>query len=113
MIRRRETATEPKGLNTTTPFARSGPLRSDSTVWRDRSIGRARHLVGRSPHMVDRAVCAGQSRAIRATIKRVAYLDPMPDHLAPAVRADRRELVDRTLEAVEHVSLAGGDDLER
>src|SRR5215204_6741797 len=39
--------------------------------------------------------------------------DAVADDPAPAVVADRRQLVDRALEAVEHMSRAGGDDLER
>src|SRR5215207_4005327 len=39
--------------------------------------------------------------------------DAVADDPAPAVVADRRQLVDRAFEAVEHVAVAGRDHLER
>src|SRR3954471_3389178 len=42
----------------------------------------------------------------------VVGLDPVPDHLASAVGADRRQLVDGALEAVEDMPLPRRDDLE-
>jgi hypothetical protein len=43
----------------------------------------------------------------------VVDLGAVPDHLAAAVLARRCQPMDSALEAVEHVSLASGDDLER
>jgi hypothetical protein len=52
-------------------------------------------------------------RAIRTAIERPLRLDPMPDDLAAAMIADRREFVNRAFEAVEGVTRAGGDHLKR
>src|SRR5262245_14371123 len=51
-------------------------------------------------------------RAVRAAEQMPVGLDPVPDHAAAAVLAERRERVDRTLEAVEEMSGAV-EDLER
>src|SRR4051812_49628960 len=48
-----------------------------------------------------------------AAVEGAVGLDAVADDLAPAVRADRRELVDRALEAVEGVAVARRDHLER
>src|SRR5215510_6169471 len=50
------------------------------------------------------AVCAAVERALR--------LDAVADDFTTTVLAYRRQFVDRTLEAVERVRAAGGDDLE-
>jgi hypothetical protein len=63
-------------------------------------------------HMIDRAGDARRLRAVRAAEERPPGLDTVADDVAAAVIADRRELVDGTLEAVEHMSLAGRDDFE-
>jgi hypothetical protein len=42
-----------------------------------------------------------------------ALLDPVPDDPAMAVRANRRECVDRAFEAIKSVALAGNDYLKR
>src|SRR5688572_8940284 len=84
-----------------------------STTGRSGPIGSASHAVNRTPDVVDRAMRAGQAGAVRATVERVLDLDSVANHLAAAMCADGRKLVDRTLEAVEDVALAGGDDLER
>jgi hypothetical protein len=47
-----------------------------------------------------------------AAVERVVRLDTVTDHLATAVGADGRQLVDGALEAVEDVALTGRDDLE-
>ncbi len=52
-------------------------------------------------------------RAVRAAEGPPLGLGAVPDHAAPAVGAARRERLDRALEAVEHVALPGGLDLER
>src|SRR5438132_2957403 len=51
--------------------------------------------------------------AVRAAIDDIALLDAMPDDPYTAMRACRRELVDRTLEAVERVGLPAQAHLER
>src|SRR5215813_4802254 len=55
---------------------------------------------------------SGFARATGATIKRVLGLDAVPDDLAAAVSADRRQLLDRAFEAVEDVLSARRDHLE-
>jgi hypothetical protein len=50
---------------------------------------------------------------VRTAVKGAVRLDAVADDLATAVVADRRELVDRALEAVEDVVVARGDDLKR
>jgi hypothetical protein len=52
-----------------------------------------------------RAVSTAEDPAVR--------LDSVSDHRAPTVSADRRERVNRTLEAVERVRVACAHDLER
>jgi len=56
---------------------------------------------------------SGLPRAIRTTKKRLLGFYSVSDDLAAAVIADGREFVDRTLEAIEGMTRAGGDDLER
>jgi hypothetical protein len=63
--------------------------------------------------VIDRAGDARRLRAVRATEERPPGFDAVADDVAPAVIADRRELVDGTLKAVEHMSLTGRDYLER
>src|SRR5262245_8698411 len=60
----------------------------------------------------DRARPLGMG-AVRATVVRTVRLDAMPDDLAAAVLAHRRQLVNRTLEAVERMCPSGADYLER
>jgi hypothetical protein len=50
--------------------------------------------------------------AVSAAVEGAIRLDPMPNDLAAAVIADRRQLVDGTLKAIEHMSLADGNHLE-
>src|SRR5690606_15360047 len=50
--------------------------------------------------------------AVRTAEEPAADLGPVADDLAAAVLADRCHPVDGALEAVEHVPLAGRDDLE-
>ena len=46
-------------------------------------------------------------RAVGAAVERVVGLDAVPDDLAAAMITDRREFVDRALEAIERVPLPG------
>jgi hypothetical protein len=62
--------------------------------------------------MIDRAGDARRLRAVRAAEERSAGLDTVADDVAAAVIADRRQLVNGALEAVEHMSLAGRDYFE-
>jgi hypothetical protein len=55
----------------------------------------------------------GVSGAVSAAEELASDLDAVADDLAPAVLADRRHSMDRALEAVERVPLAGRDHLER
>ena len=63
--------------------------------------------------MIDGAGNAGSLCAVRAAEERRTGFDAVADDAAAAVIADRRELVDRALEAVEHVPLPGRDHFER
>jgi hypothetical protein len=55
---------------------------------------------------------SGFARATGATIKRFVRLDAMPDDFAPTVIANRRQRMDRALEAVENMLPARRDHLE-
>ena len=55
---------------------------------------------------------AGVAGAMGAAEEVVLGLDAVADDFAPAVLAHRGQAVNRTLEAVEDVPLAGGHDLE-
>ena len=50
--------------------------------------------------------------AVGAAVEGFVGLDAVADDLAATVRADRRQLVDRALEAIERVGHAGGHDLK-
>ena len=63
--------------------------------------------------VIDNAPGTGGMRAMGAAIERPIGFDAVSDDLAPAVVADRRELVNRALEAVERVRFASRDHLER
>ena len=81
---------------------------------RSRTSSRARAVLVRS--VLGAIAHLGHARLVRAV--RAAEGPPLglgavPDHAAPAVGAARRERLDRALEAVEHVALPGGLDLER
>src|SRR5437773_1289010 len=54
-----------------------------------------------------------QARAVRRAEDGPVGLDAVTNDPAATVTADRRQLVDRALEAIEHVSVAGREDLER
>jgi hypothetical protein len=60
-------------------------------------------------HRRSRPRCRDRHRPV----PRLADLDAVTDDPAAAVLAHRREKVDRALEAVEHVPVAGGHHLER
>jgi hypothetical protein len=51
-------------------------------------------------------------RTVGATVERALRLDPVADDFAAAMLAQRSELVNGALEAVERMGLSGGDDLE-
>src|SRR5262245_43924004 len=77
---------------------------------------RSRPLARAAPRLVqvvDRAALAGARRAVRAAVVELATLDAVADDAGAAVVADRREQLDRTLEAVEDVRFAAHDHLER
>src|SRR5918999_4755776 len=64
-------------------------------------------------HPVPGALDAGRLGAVRAAVHGAVRLDAVPDDLAAAVVAGRRDGVDGALEAVEHVRLAAASDLHR
>jgi len=55
---------------------------------------------------------SGFARAVGAAIESVLGLDPVPDDPAPALSADRGQLLDRAFEAVEDMLPARRDHLE-
>jgi hypothetical protein len=63
--------------------------------------------------MVDRAANPGLAGTVGATVIIALRLDAMTDNLAATVRADRRQFVDRALEAVEGMFTSSRDDFER
>jgi hypothetical protein len=63
-------------------------------------------------HVVARLGKAGVSGAVSAAEESAAAFDAVPYDLAPAVLANRRQLVNSTFKAVKHVPLSGRDDLE-
>src|SRR5690606_26227555 len=65
-----------------------------------------------SRDVVDRALPTAHPRAARTAIEGTLSFYAMPYDLHTTMVADRRELVDRTLEAIEHMAVAGGDHLE-
>ena len=71
-----------------------------------RSMGGVRRVV-------DDGLGAFGVRAMSATIEGAVRLDAVADHLAAAVLAHGRQLLDRALEAVERVRLSGRHHLER
>jgi hypothetical protein len=62
-----------------------------------------------SPDMVDRSVDTGLLSAICAAEKILLSFDPVADDLASAMSANRRKLMDGTLEAIKNVGLPGRD----
>src|SRR5215510_16255357 len=62
--------------------------------------------------VVDDLVDAFGVCAVRAAVERALRLDAVADDFTTTVLAYRRQFVDSTLEAVERVRAAGGDDLE-
>ena len=63
--------------------------------------------------MIADALNTGFTRAIGTAVKGAVGLDAVPDDFAIAMMANRRELVNRALEAIEDVPVARCDDLER
>ena len=63
--------------------------------------------------VIDNAPCAGGMRAMGAAVEGPIGFDPVSDNLASAMVTDRRELVDRALEAIERVRFASRDYLKR
>ncbi len=79
-------------------------------------LSRSRHTSGCcTPRLY--VVCRGYDprlpRTVGAAVERALRFNTVPHDLAPAMRAYRRQPVDGTFEAVEHVPLTSGDDLER
>jgi hypothetical protein len=62
--------------------------------------------------MIDRGAYASLPRAMRAAEEGPVGLDAVPDNPTAAMVADRRQLVDGALEAVEDVSVTGRDNFE-
>lgn len=79
-----------------------GPL-DDASIMRALSMGL---------HAISGAAHAGLERAVRAAEDAAVGLDAVPDDRAPAMRAQGRERVDRTFEAVEDVPPAAHEHLE-
>jgi hypothetical protein len=65
-----------------------------------------------SPDVIFDALDARLPGAVGAAEKRFFGLDAVTDNLAAAVRADRREAVDRALETIENVPVAGRNHLK-
>src|SRR5918999_6190497 len=64
-------------------------------------------------HPVPGALDTGRLGTVRAAVHGAVRLDAVPDDLAAAVVAGRRDRMDGALEAVEHVGLAAASDLHR
>jgi len=62
--------------------------------------------------MVFHIAYARLTRAIGAAVERIIRLDAVPDDLALAVAAHRREFVNRTFEAVKRMTLARRNDFK-
>jgi hypothetical protein len=62
--------------------------------------------------VIAHAIHPAFARATGATIEGTVCFNAVPDDFAPAVIADRRELVNRALKAIKRVANARRDDLE-
>src|SRR5918994_4947861 len=63
-------------------------------------------------HVIHRCPDAALPSAVGTAEERALSLDPVTDKFAPAVIANRSQLVDGTLEAIERMGVTGGNDLE-
>jgi hypothetical protein len=66
-----------------------------------------------APDVVYDTADARLFRAVGAAEKSLFRLDAVPDNLAAAMRADRRQLVYRALETIENVTVSRRDNFKR
>src|SRR5438093_81533 len=74
---------------------------------------RASHRSGRVDAVAHVVTMLRRAGAVRAAVEVPVDLDAVTDDRARAVLADRRQLLDRALEAVEHVPVPGRRHFER